>query len=89
MPTLTGRRRPRVDPGAFDCSGRGLPDGDVLHQVYAKICEKYGLCSLLRTARVWGDSAAITRQRRTNTWPANGREERSVAPSGNNPLFYR
>ncbi len=38
MPTLTGRRRPRVDPGAFDCSGGGLPDGDVLHQVNAKIC---------------------------------------------------
>ena len=34
-----------------------------------------------------GGNLAIKRQRRTNTWPANGREERSVAPSGKNHCF--
>ncbi len=29
----------------------------------------------------------IKRQRRTNTWPANGRKERSGAPSGENHWF--
>jgi hypothetical protein len=34
-----------------------------------------------------GGNSAFKRQRRTNTWPANGREERSVTPSGNNHCF--
>ncbi len=33
MPTRTERRRPRADPGAFNCSGRGLPGSEVLRQV--------------------------------------------------------
>jgi len=39
MPTLTGRRRPHTDPGAFNCSGgylERLPS-------YARKYEKIGL----------------------------------------------
>jgi hypothetical protein len=39
MPTRNERRRPRADPGAFNCSGRGLPSSEV----YARKCEKVGL----------------------------------------------
>ena len=52
MPTRNERRRPRADPGAFNCSGRGLPSSEV----YAREYEKVGL-NEVRTAAKAGMSS--------------------------------
>ena len=72
MPTCTERRRLRADPGPSTALGEAC-------QVAKILCEKiWPLSSSEDRLKLGGNSAAITRQRCTNTWPANGREERRV-----------
>ncbi len=56
------RRRPRADPGAFDCSGRGLPDGDVYTKFTPRFAREYEKVGLMkkRTAAKAGASSRYT-----------------------------
>jgi hypothetical protein len=65
MPTCTERRRPRADPGAFNCSGRGVPSSeDFMPLLMRRVATRGGVNRLMCWRRIFHWSIPSLHRRR-------------------------